>query len=83
MDGDEVFIARATNFKIFKNQVGVQCECMNSLPRGIRWLVRKTQEGINDQAKKFIDFEQGLDWTFGMDGNEVKRQNAKRPTQVG
>jgi hypothetical protein len=41
------------------------------------------QEDLGDQAKNFIDFEQGLDWTFGMVGHEVKRQTAERPTQVG
>jgi hypothetical protein len=41
------------------------------------------QEDLGDQAKNFIDFEQGLDWTLGMVGHEVKRQTAERPTQVG
>jgi hypothetical protein len=41
------------------------------------------QEDLGDQAENFIDFEQGLDWTFGMVRHEVKRQTAERPTQVG
>jgi hypothetical protein len=56
---------------------------MTSLPRGLRRLVGKRQEDLDDQAENFIDFEQGLDWTFGMVGHEVKRQTAERPTQVG
>jgi hypothetical protein len=28
----------------------------------------KIQEDLDDQAKNFIDFEQGLDWTLGWPG---------------
>jgi hypothetical protein len=41
------------------------------------------QEDLGDQADNFIDLEQGLDWTLGMVGHEVKRQTVERPTQVG
>jgi hypothetical protein len=56
---------------------------MTSLPIGLQQLVGKRQEDLGDQAENFIDFEQGLDWTFGMVGHEVKRQNEKRLTLVG
>jgi hypothetical protein len=55
---------------------------MNSLPRGLRWLVGNRQEDLGDQAENFIDFEQGLDWSFGVAGHEDKRQTAEGPTQV-
>jgi hypothetical protein len=54
---------------------------MNSLPRGLRWLVRNGLEDLDDQAEGFIDFEQILDWTFGMAGYEGKRQTAEGMTQ--
>jgi hypothetical protein len=43
----------------------------------------KIQEDLDDQAENFIDFEQGLDLTFGIARHEGKRQNAERPNQVG
>jgi hypothetical protein len=55
---------------------------MTSLPRGLRWLVRNRQEDLDDQAKNFIDFGQGLDWYFGVAEHEDKRQTAEGPTQV-
>jgi hypothetical protein len=33
-------------------------------------------------VEKFIDFEKGLDWSFGVVGHEEKRQNAEGKTQV-
>jgi hypothetical protein len=33
-------------------------------------------------AENFIDFEQGLDWSFGVARHEDKRQTAEGPTQV-
>jgi hypothetical protein len=56
---------------------------MISLPGGLCWLIEKRQEDLDDQAGKFIDFEQGLDWTFGMARHEVKIQNEERLTQFG
>jgi hypothetical protein len=44
---------------------------------------RNKQKDLSDQAKKFSDFEQGLDWTLGMARHEVRRQIAGRSTQVG
>ena len=35
-----------------------------------------------DQGEDFIDFEKGIDWTFGVTGHEDKRQTAEGPTQV-
>jgi hypothetical protein len=53
---------------------------MNSLARGLRWVVKKRQEDLDDEVDNFIDFEQGLDWTFGMVRHEVKRQTTERLT---
>ena len=46
-------------------------------------LSENKQEDISDQADNFSDFEQRLDWTFGMVGHKVKRQIAEGSTQVG
>ena len=46
---------------------------MNSLPRGLQWLVGHGLDNLDDQTKGFIDFEQGLDWTFMMARYEGKR----------
>ena len=54
---------------------------MNSLPRGLRWLVGHGLENLDDQTEGFIDFEQRLDLTFMMAGYEGKRQTAERLTQ--
>jgi hypothetical protein len=40
------------------------------------------QEDLGYQVENFSDFEQRLDWTFGMAGHESKRQT-ERPTQFG
>jgi hypothetical protein len=55
---------------------------MNSLPRGLRWLVRNGLEDFDDQAEGFMDFEQRLYWAFGMDGHEEKRQTVEWLTQI-
>jgi hypothetical protein len=55
---------------------------MNSLPGGLRRVVEKRQEDLDDEIENFIDFEQGFDWTFGMVGHEVKRQTVERMTQA-
>jgi hypothetical protein len=41
---------------------------------------RRENMYLDDQAENFIDFKQEHDWTFGMVGHEVKRQNEERPT---
>jgi hypothetical protein len=46
-------------------------------------MIEKRQEDIDDQVENFIDFEQILDWTFGMAKNEGKRKTTARPTQTG
>ena len=40
------------------------------------------QRIFDDQTEGFIDFEQRLDWTFGMVGHEGKRQTAEGSTQA-
>jgi hypothetical protein len=55
---------------------------MNSLPRGLRWLVGHGLENLDDQIEGFINFEQRLDWNFGMVGHEGKRQTAEGSTQA-
>ena len=55
---------------------------MNALPRGLQWLIGNILEDLDDQAEGFIDFEQRLDWTFGMVGHEGKRQIIEGPTQA-
>jgi hypothetical protein len=40
------------------------------------------QEDLGDQAENFSDFEQGLDWTFRMVGNEGKRETAEGMTRA-
>jgi hypothetical protein len=40
------------------------------------------KEDLDDQADNFIDFEQGLDWSFGVVGHENKRQTEEGSTQV-
>jgi hypothetical protein len=55
---------------------------MNSLPRGLRRLVRNGLEDFDDQTKGFIDFEQRLHWDFGMVVHEGKRQTAEGLTQA-
>jgi hypothetical protein len=39
---------------------------MNSIPIGLRRLVGRRQEDLDDQAENFVDLESGLDWTFKM-----------------
>jgi hypothetical protein len=39
-------------------------------------------ENLDDQTEGFIDFEQRLDWTFGMVGHEGKRQTVEGPNQA-
>jgi len=82
MAGDEIFRARATTSKSSKLKVGVYYECTTSLPRGLRRLIDHGLDNLDDQAEGFIDFEQGLDWTFRMAKYEGKRQNAEGPTQA-
>jgi hypothetical protein len=53
---------------------------MNSLPRGLRWLVGHGLENIDDQTEGFIDFEQRLDRMFKMVEYEGKRQTAEGTT---
>jgi hypothetical protein len=55
---------------------------MTSLPRGLRRLVGHGLYILDDQIEGFIDFEQGLDWTFRMVRYEGKRQIAEGPTQA-
>jgi hypothetical protein len=55
---------------------------MTSLPRGLRWLIGHGLDNIDDQTEGFIDFEQGLDWTFRMVEYEGKRQTAEGVTQA-
>jgi hypothetical protein len=55
---------------------------MNSLPGGLRRVVEKRQEDLDDETKNFIDFEQGFDWNFWMVRHEVKRQTIERMTQA-
>jgi hypothetical protein len=55
---------------------------MSSLPRGLRWLIGHGLDILDDQIEGFIDFEQGLDWTFRMAGYEGKRQIVEGPTQA-
>ena len=55
---------------------------MNSLPRGLRWLVGHGLDNLDDQTKGFIDSEQGIDWTFRMAKYEGKRQIVEWPTQA-
>jgi hypothetical protein len=50
---------------------------MTSLPRGLRQLVRNILEDFDDQVEGFMDFEQRLDWAFGMTVHEDKRQYAE------
>ena len=52
---------------------------MTALPRGIRRLIG---HGLDDQIEGFIDFEQGLDWTFMMAKYEGKRQIAEGSNQA-
>ena len=75
---DEVFKARETTSNLKK----LGYECTTSLPRGLRQLVDHRLENLDDQTEDFIDFEQGLDWTFRMAKYEGKRQNAEGPTQA-
>jgi hypothetical protein len=56
---------------------------MTSLHRGLRRLIEKRQEDLDGQVENFVDFESGLNWTFGWLGHEVKRQTVERLTQVG
>ena len=55
---------------------------MTSLPRGLRQLVRNGLEDFDDQVEGFMDFEQRLDWSFGMVRHEGKRQTADGSTQA-
>ena len=55
---------------------------MTTLPRGIRQLVRHGLDNLDDHTESFIDFKQGLDWTFKMVGYEGKRQITEEPTQA-
>jgi hypothetical protein len=55
---------------------------MTTLPRGLQRLVGHGLDNLDDQTEGFIDFKQGLDWTFRMLGYEGKRQNAEGPTQA-
>jgi hypothetical protein len=55
---------------------------MNSLPRGLRWLIGYGLEDLDEQTEGFIDFKKRLDWTFRMVGHEGKRQTTKGSTQV-
>jgi hypothetical protein len=60
----------------------VQYDCTTSLPRGLRRLVGHGLEHLDYHSENFIDFEQRLDWTFGMVGHEGKRQTIEGPTQA-
>jgi hypothetical protein len=51
-----------------------------SLPIGIRHIIGNKQEDIGDQVENFIDFEKGIDWTFGVARHEDKRQTVEGPT---
>jgi hypothetical protein len=77
MAGDGIFGAQATTSKYSKIKVGVEYECMTSLPRGLRQLTGHEIDNLDDQTEGFIDFEQGLDWTFRMVGYEGKRKIAE------
>ena len=50
---------------------------MTSLPRGLRRLIGKIQEDLNDQVENFIDFEQGLDWILGWPGMRAREKLQK------
>jgi hypothetical protein len=50
--------------------------------QGLRRLVGDKQEDLGDQVENFIDFEQGLDWTFRVVGHEDKRQTTEGLTQA-
>ena len=52
---------------------------MTSLPRGLRRLVGHGLKDLDDQTGGFIDFEQRLDWNFGMVRHEGKRQTTEGP----
>ena len=54
---------------------------MTSIPIGLRWLVGHGLENLDDQTEGIIDFEQRLDWTFGMAEHEGKRQTVEGMTQ--
>jgi hypothetical protein len=41
------------------------------------------QEDLGDQAKNFIDFEQGLDWTLGMVGMRSRDKLQKGRLKLG
>ena len=45
---------------------------MTALPRGLRWLIDYGLDKRDDQTEGFSDFEQGLDWTFRMDGMQIR-----------
>jgi hypothetical protein len=55
---------------------------MTSLPRGIRQLVSRGLDNLDDQTEGFSDFEQGLDWMFRMVGYEDKRHFVEGLTQA-
>jgi hypothetical protein len=50
---------------------------MTSLTRGLQHPIGHGLENLDYQTEGFIDFEQRLDWTFGMARHEGKRQTAK------
>ena len=55
---------------------------MTTLPRGLLRLIDHGLDNLVDQTEGFIDFEQGLDWTFKMVGYEGKRQIIEGLTQA-
>ena len=55
---------------------------MTALPKGLRWFVSHGLDNLDDQTESFIDFEQGLVWTFRMVGYEGKKQTAEGSTQA-
>ena len=54
---------------------------MNLLPRGLRWLVGHGLDNLDDQTEGFIDFEEGLDWTFKIAMYVDKRHIAEGSNQ--
>jgi hypothetical protein len=55
---------------------------MTSLPRGLRWIISHGLDNLEDQIEGFIDFKQGIDWTFRMVGYEGKRQITEELNQA-
>ena len=53
-----------------------------TLPKGLRWLVGRGLDNLDDQTEGFSDFEQGLHWMVRMAGYKDKRHIAEGPNQA-